>query len=194
MDNTIIRSKITIEDVMHFDEDKRIEVVNGEIKDNTVTAGFMHAHIIENLRDIIKPVARKNKLGHVFGDGLTYILYEDKEEGVRDARIPDFSFVRPNLIPKDWDRSRPFPGCPALAVEVVSPTEKTADLMGKIASFLRYDTEQVWVIYPQKQELHQYVKDNLPPRIYTAQDTLIVETLFPELEIKIASLFVDDYE
>lgn len=194
MVETITRTKVTIEDVVRFDEDKRIEVVNGEIKDNTVTAGFMHAHIIENLRDIIKPIVRKQKLGHVFGDGLTYILYENKEEGVRDARIPDFSFVRPGLIPKDWDRSRPFPGCPALAVEVVSPTEKTAELMEKIASFLRYDTEQVWVIYPQKQELHQYVKDNLPPRTYTAQDTLTVETLFPKLEIEIADLFVDEYE
>jgi Uma2 family endonuclease len=194
MDNTITRTKVTIEDVMKFDEDKRIEVVNGEIRDNTVTAGFIHAYIIENLSDILKPFVRKHKLGYTFGDGLTYLLYENKEEGVRDTRIPDFSFVRPGLIPKDWDRSRPFPGCPALAVEVVSPTEKTAKLMEKIASFLRYDTEQVWVIYPEKQEVHQYLKDNLPPVTYTAQDTLIAETLFPKLEIKIADLFVDDYE
>jgi Uma2 family endonuclease len=98
------------------------------------------------------------------------------------------------LIPEDWDRSRPFPGCPALAVEVVSPTETTAELMEKVASFLRYDTEQVWVIYPQKQELHQYLKDDTPPRIYTANDSLTADTLFPALEIKIADLFVDEYE
>ena len=194
MDNMITRTKVTIEDVMHFDEDKRIEVVNGEIRDNTVTAGFMHAQIITNLYDILKPYVKKNKLGYVYSDGLTFILHEDKEQGIRDTRIPDFCFVRPGLIPKDWDRSRPFPGCPALAVEVVSPTEKTAELMEKIASFLRYDTEQVWVIYPEKQELHQYLKDNLPPVTYTTQDTLIAETLFPKLEIKIADLFVDDYE
>ena len=194
MESTITRPKVTIDDVMHFDEDRRIEVVNGEIRDNTVTAGFMHAHIIEDLRDLLKPFVRKHKLGHIFGDGLTYILHEDKAEGIRDTRILDFSFVRPGLIPKDWDRSRPFPGCPALAVEIVSPTEKTSELMEKIASFLRYDTEQVWVIYPQTQELHQYLKDNLPPRTYTTQDTLQAESLFPGLIIKIADLFVDEYE
>jgi Uma2 family endonuclease len=194
MENVITRPKVTIDDVMHFDEDRRIEVVNGQIKDNTVTAGFTHANIVSNLYDMLKPYVKKYKLGHVYSDGLTYILHEDKAEGIRDTRIPDFSFVRPGLMPKDWDRSRPFPGCPALAVEIVSPTEKTAELMEKIASFLRYDTEQVWVIYPQSQELHQYLKDDLPPRVYTTEDTLTAESLFPGLTINIADLFVDEYE
>jgi Uma2 family endonuclease len=194
MAEIITRPKITVEDLMQLDEDKGYEVVNGILKDNTVTAGFTHAHIIENLRDLLKPIVKQKKLGHVFGDGLTYILYEDKEIGVRDSRIPDFSFVRPGLIPKDWNRSRPFPGSPALAVEVVSPTEKTADLMEKIASYLRYDTEQVWVIYPLKLELHQYFKDEQAPQIYKIDDTLIAETLFPDLKIKIANLFVDEYQ
>jgi len=194
MVSLITRPKVTIEDVVAFDEDRRIEVVNGEIKDNTVTAGFIHIQIVSNLYDLLKPFVKKHRLGYVYPDGLTYILYEDKEQGVRDSRIPDFSFVRPGLIPEDWDRSRPFPGCPALAVEVVSLTEKTAKLMEKVASFLRYDTEQVWVIYPQKQQLHQYLKDDTPPRTYTADDTLQAETLFPGLAIKIADLFVDEYE
>jgi len=194
MTEIVTRPKITINDIMQLDEDKRYEVVNGVLKDNTVTAGFTHITITTNLYDILKPYVRAKKLGYVYTDGLTYILYEDKEEGIRDTRIPDFSFVRPGLIPEDWDRSRPFPGCPALAVEVVSPTEKPADLMGKIASYLRYDTEQVWVIYPLMQELHQYSKDEQAPKIYEAEDTLIAETLFPELKIKIADLFVDEYK
>jgi Uma2 family endonuclease len=194
MENTITRPKVTIADVMHFDEDRRIEVVNGQIKDNTVIDGLSHAAVIVNLYEILKSFVRQQNIAYVYGYGLTYILHEDKTEGIRDTRIPDFSFVRPGLIPKDWDRSRPFPGCPALAVEIVSPTEKTAELMEKIASFLRYDTEQVWVIYPQSQELHQYLKDNLPPRVYTTEDTLTAESLFPGLVINIADLFVDEYE
>jgi len=95
-------------------------------------------------------------------------------------------------MPDDFDRSRPFSGAPDLAVEVVSPSESTADIMAKVSDYLRYGTEQVWVIYPLKEELHQYLKDDNAPRIFLANDTLIAETLFPQLKITIADLFADE--
>jgi len=60
-------------------------VVDGELQDNTIMTGFKHLQIIENLRDFIHPVVREQKLGLVFGDGLIYILYADKAQGIRDT-------------------------------------------------------------------------------------------------------------
>ncbi len=66
-----IRAGITIDELLAL-ENKRLEVVNGELreKDATMTAASVRHHtIIENLKDILKPYVKQNKLGRVYGDG-----------------------------------------------------------------------------------------------------------------------------
>lgn len=185
---------ITLADLMQLDEDKREEVVNGIIEDNTIVTGFEHRNYLDNFLDSIRPFVKKHKLGYMTGDGLTYILHmEENENGkvIQQTRIPDASFFRKGQAPDDWDRKRPLPFAPDLAVEVVSPTEKTTKLMAKISAYLEYGTEQVWVIYPAKRELHQYFAEDNAPRIYGEQDMLQAETLFPNFTLTIADIFVD---
>lgn len=192
MADAFIKIGISEQDLLQLDEDKRFEVVDGIIVENGMAAGFNHVLVIDNLYDILKPFAKKHKLGRVHTDSLTFILHTDKENNIQQARIPDLSFIKRGKMPDDFDRSRPFSGAPDLAVEVVSPSESTADIMAKVSDYLRYGTEQVWVIYPLKEELHQYLKDDNAPRIFLANDTLIAETLFPQLKITIADLFADE--
>jgi Uma2 family endonuclease len=168
-----------------------VEVVDGEVVEVEMTTGFIHGVIINNLYDLIKPFVVENKLGRVFGDGVTYVLHVD-EQGVQHSRIADFSFIRANRIPKAFDRSRPFMGAPDLAVEGVSPTEKTPDLLKKIRDYLQYGAEQVWAIYPQSKELHQYLISENLPRVYKEADTFEAPTLFLGLQISIADLFRDE--
>lgn len=185
---------ITLDELMQLDEDKREEVVNGIVEDNTTMTELNHTQIVENLFLIFAPYVRKNKIGNAHIDNLTYILHmEEDEDGkiIRQTRIPDFSFVRPNCIHEGWDRKRPLLFAPDLAVEVVSPTEKAGKLMEKIGLYLTYGTEQVWVIYPAKRELHPYFADDNAPRIYVEDDPLIAEALSPDFALPIANIFVD---
>lgn len=168
-----------------------VEVIDGEPVEITATAGFIHNEIITNLYDGLKPFVKAHTLGSVRVDGLTYILHVD-EHGVQTARIPDVSFISRAKILTGFDKSRPFIGAPDLAVEVVSPTETTADWMDKVSDYLRYGTELVWVIFPHKNELHQYVQSDHPPVIYKVGDTLEVDSLFPGLQIPIASVFSEE--
>lgn len=155
-----------------------------------MSAGFTHVAVIGNLYDILKPHVKIHQLGRVFTDGLTYILHQT-ESGIHQARIPDLSFIRNDAIPSEFDHARPFPGAPTLAVEVISPSEKTADVMAKVTDYLRYGSEEVWAIYPAKKELHQYNLDDNAPKIYSADKILISASLFPQLSILINDLFVD---
>jgi Uma2 family endonuclease len=169
-----------------------VEVVDGEIVEiDIMTAGFMHKVITDNAFRLLDPYAREHQLGRVFNDGLTYALHVD-ESGVQVARLADCSFIRRENLKRDFNLTEAYPGTPDLAIEVVSPTERTDRLMGKVSDYLHYGTEQVWALYPLLRELHVYFRDDNRPRIYKENDTLEPEALFPGLKIKIADFFVDE--
>lgn len=180
---------ITVDDLLRLDaQGERVEVVNGEIVP-VLTAGFLHALVIQNINRILDRFARAHKTGIVTGDGLHFILREDAE-GVRGSRIPDVSFIRQERITSDIDWSRPFPGAPDLAVEVVSPGESRAETAAKIHDYFAAGTEQVWVVYPEAKELHQY-RHEAPKTIlvHTHEDELTPGDLLPDLRFAISACF-----
>lgn len=184
---------ITVEDLMNFDEDRWIEVVNGELVETDMSAAsYLHSIVIDNLYNILKPFTRANKLGRVFGDGLTYVLHLD-ENGRPHTHIPDVSFIRRQNLPTSFDRTRPLAARPDLAVEVVSPNESAETLADKIGDYMRFGTEQAWAIYPIQRQIYVY-HQNKPEQaqLYYANDVLEAPLLFPGLQIKVASLFVID--
>lgn len=183
---------ITEADLMALDEDQRFEVVDGVLVEGEMTAGFTHAAVIDNLYDLIKPHVKQNALGYFHTDSVTFILNRDTEGNITHSRIPDTFFLRADAMPDDYDRSRPFPGTPTLAVEVVSPHEKANTIQGKVRDYLRFGSEQVWVLYPQQGTLHQYISGESVAHIYQAGDTLQAEALFPGLRIAVAALFEEE--
>ena len=191
-DSPIAQKVITLDDLMQLDEDKRIEIVDGEPVNTPMTAGFAHVILIDNLYDILKPYVKANKLGRVQTDGLTFVLHQDEQAGIRITRIPDLFFLRHGSIPASLDWAKPFNGAPDLAVEVASPGETQAKLLRKISDYLQYGTEQVWVLYYVQREIHIHTKDS-PPYSLQATDTLQAPSLFPDLTIAVDDIFhIDD--
>jgi Uma2 family endonuclease len=186
---------ITEDDLLRLGaQDKWIEVVNGEIVEMN-PVGIQHVVIADNVSEILrKPVKEKN-LGYVFSDSLIYVLERSPNGRIKRSRIPDVSFVRRSNFPKKYDVKRPFPGAPDLAVEVVSPDESAETVLDKVRDYLKYGSEQVWVLYPDQHELHQYVQGEDAVRTYRAADTLEAPTLFPGLKILVGDLFIlPDFE
>lgn len=186
-----IKIRITEDDLLQLDEDKWYEVVDGQLIEGVEIGGLTHVIVIDNLFWLLRPFVRQHHLGRVHTDSLTFILHVNAD-GVENTRIPDLSFIRRGRVPANFDKARGFPGAPDLAVEVVSPNNRPAELMRRVSDYLRFGSEQAWLLYAARKELHQYFADGTPPRIYKADDTLIAETLFPGLSIHIADLFIDE--
>lgn len=182
---------VTVEDLM---DDQWVEVTDGELVEvDTNTMGVEHTLVITNLYDILSPLVRTNKFGYVHGDGLKYVLWVD-ENGVETSCIPDLAYVRRGRIPANFDRTRPFSGAPDFAVEVVSPGQSNPLLLDKVAKYLKYGTEELWMIFPARKELYQYRRDEQVPRIYAINDAIDMHTLFPGLKLSVQDLFVDPWE
>jgi Uma2 family endonuclease len=189
-----IKTRVTQADLQRLDaEDKWVEVEDGQIieSENEVTA--LHVVIIQNLFRILDPFVRTYKLGIVFVDGLRYILAGTPQD-IERARKPDFSFVRAGRIPNDFDWAGDFVGAPDLAVEVASPGQTNTVLLPKITRYLQAGSEEAWLIYPWRRELHQYRRDAEAPVVYREAEVIDTSTLFPGLNLVLADLFVTEVE
>jgi Uma2 family endonuclease len=183
-----VKARITVDDLAARD-DQWVEVKNGELVEvETSTMGFLHTVIIENILDMLKPSVRTTKSGYIHGDGLKYILHID-EHGVQVSVIPDAAFLRAQRLSAEFDPIRPFVGAPDFAVEIVSPGQAISNVLDKIADYLRYGTEEMWLIFQIKRELHRYRQDWQAPEIYKADDTFDAAPLFPGINIQVQSLF-----
>lgn len=167
---------------------KRVEIIDTILKEKT-SAGVLHQIVSQNIYHILFAYANQITLGVIFSTGLTYLMFSDAK-GLKDSFVPDISFIRlANILPMP-DVSRPYPGIPDLAVEVISPGEDADDVQTKLRTYLAKGTEQVWLVYPTTKELHQYRRDNNPEiRIYRGSQTLDLADLFPRLELTTDQIF-----
>jgi Uma2 family endonuclease len=179
---------ITEAELMALGSNARVEVVDGEVVE-MAPVGLEHQFVGGNFYDPLRAFVKQHDLGFVFYDGLIYLL-DPNEKHLRGARVPDVSFVRKGLLPKDWNIKRPFPGAPTLAIEVVSPDDDAEDLLKRTRDYLRAGSEQVWIAYPSEREVHQHKRGADTVRIYTQDtDAIEVEGLFPGLKLTLAEIF-----
>jgi Uma2 family endonuclease len=188
-DLPVQKTHISLDDLLEMPE--RAEIINGELVEMSA-AGVLHGIIIGNIYRIVDPYVMEHEIGTVLMDGVTYLMYSDPRS-LKDSFIPDLSFIRNENIPSNFDVSKPHPGIPDLAVEVVSPNDKAVDVQDKILAYLDKGTEQAWVAYPEvgSQSLHQYVRGSSTIRIYQEPDEAIdTSAIFPDLQgLTVAAIF-----
>lgn len=141
---------ITAQDVAELEADKLVEVVNGAWREREM-AGELHGAIATNLILAIGGYAKTNQLDRVYPGDTSYVL-EGTPDDIRTLRLPDVSFVQAERV-KTEDREGFYYQAPDLAIEIVSPTERTSDTRAKLNDYLQADTRQVWLVYPETKQV-----------------------------------------
>jgi Uma2 family endonuclease len=177
---------ITIAELEAMSEDLNIEIYGKRLMIMPPVGarhGELSMHIARHLANYIYP----HGLGRVFGDMTAYILGTN-EHGNPIQRIPDASFVSKDRLtgpaPADFLRL-----APDLAVEILSPSERSADTGQKIADYIAAGTVQVWVVDPEGHQIDVHMKEGV--KTYGEDDALDLEPPFPGLEITPGTFFAD---
>ena len=92
------------------------------------------------------------------------------------VRNPDVAFVTAEHVKKiDLDRS-PVDGAPALAVEVISPSNSAQDMAKKTQQYLASGCRTVWIVYPSLRMVEIYspsgTRQVREPELLQAEDLL----------------------
>jgi Uma2 family endonuclease len=126
----------------------RYELLQGGLKTMS-PAGTLHGRIAARICSRLDTFATAKKLGEVYGAETGFILHRHPDT----VRVPDAAFVSAARIPSSGTPIGFFPGAPDVAVEVVSPGDAAEEVQAKVKAYFEAGTQQVWIIYPQTQEV-----------------------------------------
>jgi Uma2 family endonuclease len=130
---------------------------------------------------------RESDLGVIHGAGCGFRSWPGHET----VRVTDMSFTRHDRLPADRN-PHDFPRwAPDLTVEVFSPFERMATVIGRAAMFLQAGTRQVWLVYPISQTATIFYPD-APLTNLGADDTLDGGDMLPGFRVPVAEIFAED--
>lgn len=130
------------------DDGYKRELVDGEIR--VSPAGSRHGVIAVKLSARLLAHAEQNRLGDVFDSSTGFRLPGG------NVRCPDVSFVargrfEGGQVPQGFS---PVP--PDLAVEILSPDDRSRELLDKVGEYLDAGVRLVWVIDPRTRSATLY--------------------------------------
>jgi Uma2 family endonuclease len=141
----------TEEDVLAVEakENRLCELIDGVLVEKTVGAyECLLAHLIGYY---LENFLEEHDLGIVLGaDGMLRIL-------VGQVRIPDVCFIPWSRLPERRFPKEPIPGLvPALAVEVLSPSNTPKEMKRKLQEYFKAGVLVVWYVDPKNRTAKVY--------------------------------------
>lgn len=173
---------LTLEELERLPEDERGEVIRGEMHPVSPT-GIEHGDIAGNVLVALKPWVRLRWLGVVGGE-IGFVLSRDPLV----VLAPDVAFIPAARLPPAGQRQGFFHGAPALAVEVVSPSESAPETQAKVLLYLEAGAALVWVIHPRRRTVTVYFADRTSRDLNEA-DTLDGGDVLPGFTMRVAEIF-----
>ncbi len=167
------------------DTDTLFEVVNGERRE-IPRMGALAATVASFLVTHLNIFAWPRKLGFA----VVEAMFQLQQGGTQ--RRPDVAFVAADR----WRASSP-PGdndppawdvVPALAAEVVSPSNTADEIEGKLRDYFAAGVGLVWVIYPVFRRVYVY-ESVTQVRILTETDSLEGGNVLPGFRLPLSDLF-----
>jgi len=182
-------TKFTYEDYLHFPEDKRCEIIDGEVS-LAPSPDKIHQDISRNLGFILWEFVKKNDLGLVY-----YAPF--------DVVLSDIDIVQPDLIFVSKERKhivteKNIQGAPDIVIEILSPSSQYKDKVIKAKLYKKFGVTEYWLIDPQEKQItiHDFSSSKRKPStaIYTLAiynfDEIFESPLLPGLKISLKELFI----
>lgn len=161
-----------------------VELVEGVIVDMS-RPGWEHGEILMSLSSLIYEHVRKNDLGRV-SVGDTGFLLEKRADGKDTVRGLDLAFICSDRVStqlsKGWTTI-----APDLAVEIISPGNKAADIRLKVDQLLDAGTTEIWIVYPELRIV--VVHTQLGSKTLRNSEILPGGDVLPGFEVRVGDIF-----
>jgi Uma2 family endonuclease len=143
-----------------------------------------HGRTVARLAALIEPFVRARRLGVVYAADTGFVLARNPDT----VRGPDVAFVSEARERRAGAKQPYFPGAPDLAIEVVSPSDRTKEILGKVSDYLSAGSRMVWVVDPASEAV-QVFRSPFQPRRLASEDLIEGEDVLPGFSIAVAQIF-----
>ena len=136
--------RYTYKDYLLIDDDKRYEVMKGELI--MVPAPFtIHQRVLIRLSVIFSNFIKEKKPGEVLVAPTDVVLSEDI------VVQPDILFISKERL--DIIKEAAIMGIPDLIVEIISPSSASYDTVEKRDIYEEYGVKEYWLVFPQEKAI-----------------------------------------
>lgn len=164
------------------DDDHRYELVEGRVIKMS-PPGARHGVLSIRMGILVGSFVETHSLGVVMGEaGFKLASNPDTVRG------PDLSFVRRERIPASGIPEGYWPGAPDLVVEIVSPSNRPAEIRATVAKYLELGTRLVWVLDSKKKHVVQH-RPGAVARTFAIGDALDGGDVISGFQCEIAAIF-----
>jgi Uma2 family endonuclease len=163
------------------DERYRDELVRGRLV-REPRPGPQHAWLQVRLGSMLHDFVERQGLGFVLGDA-GYVLAEKPAT----VRGPDLSFVAAGRMPDGPSAELPRLA-PDLAVEIVSPSNRPAEIHEKVMQYLEAGVRLVWIVDPRARTIAVH-RPGTAARVLALDDPLNGEDVLPGFTVPVRRVF-----
>jgi Uma2 family endonuclease len=185
--SSILNKNFTYDDYLKINDDKRYEIIEGELIMNPAPSS-KHQIIINNLGYFITDFVKKNNLGQVIYSPYDVIL--DSNVVVQ----PDILYISKENIKNI--KKRGLFGSPDLVVEIVSPSSLKRDTEDKRNIYKKYGIKEYWIIFPNEEIIEVLELEEGTYKVFdysstedTDNEQKVKSKVFAGLEIKLKDIF-----
>lgn len=165
-------------------QDRDLELVEGALVDmSKPTAG--HGEIVSWLNVRIGSYIIENNLGRICSGDAGFVL-EQNPVGRDTVRGLDFAFIAKEKVSGPLEFTWYDLG-PDLAIEVISPSNKTSDTHLKVMQLLDAGTRLVWLVYPESRTVVAHTASGAVT--LTEADALSGGDVLPGFELRVGDIF-----
>ncbi|MGQ0637453.1 MAG: Uma2 family endonuclease [Planctomycetaceae bacterium] len=178
------RTLVTADEFLTMTSDTAKELVRGEVVDMG-NPSALHGFVCMNVGAILREWARRNRAGYVFGNDSGVVTERDPDT----VRGPDCQYISVQKLPQGVP-AKGYPNVPPdLVVEVVSESDRWADVVRKAEEYLDAGISEVWVVEPRNEFVDVYRADHRRPVRYSADDELMSDRVLPGFRCRVADFF-----
>lgn len=176
----------TVEEFEAMPLEGRWELIDGELVEMSPAAEGS-SNISATMVGILWQHVRAHRLGRVYSAEGGFVLFPDRVT----VRAPDAAFVRADRVPHGEARKHFARLAPDLAVEVLSPSDRMADALSKIAMYLEAGVRLVWLVDPEGLTITVFRPDRAPHSL-SERDTLDGGDVLPGFSVQVAEIFAEE--
>ena len=181
---TTIVERYTVDQFEALDlGDNRFELWWAEVRP-VPGGGTQHSFVGVNVSGELRAFVRPAKRGIVVGADCRFVLSRE----LRLVLVPDSAFITTERVPPLDTFPKSFDGAPDLAVEIVSPTDRRAEIEEKARTWLRFGARLVWVFHPTRRTVAVWTPDG-EVRTLGEADELDGGDVLPGFRLVVATLF-----
>jgi Uma2 family endonuclease len=181
-----IAHRLTAEEAFWLDPCEYWELVEGRIVQMSPTR-WRHGKVLRRLARSLDEFVEAHDLGEIYVGDVGFVLRRDPDT----VRGPDLAFVRKERVAA-VEASETFSEVmPDLCAEILSPSDRWADVERKVAEYLAAGVPVIWAIDPNGPQglTARIYSPGQPPRTLGEGDALEDPDLFPGWRLGLADLF-----